>query len=100
MYTSKFKSPEADSLFNAIMSLRTEEECYRFFGDLCTISEIQSLIQRFHVAKLLNEGVTYTLISDRTGASTATISRVNRCLLYGENGYKEVLSRMKDDKKD
>lgn len=97
MYISKFKSEEADNLFKAIMSLKTEEEYYKFFGDLCTISEIQSLIQRFEVARLLNEGVTYTAISERTGASTATISRVNRCLLYGENGYKEALKRMTDD---
>ena len=83
-------------MYRAIMTLKTEEECYRFFQDLCTISELRSMEQRFEVAKLLSEGMIYTDILDKTGASSATISRVNRSLLGGTGGYEEVLDRLKE----
>lgn len=96
-YKSKFKNKEIDGLFKAILSLETEEECYRFFEDVCTINEIHAIAQRLQVAKLLNEKKTYTEIESITKASTATISRINKCLLYGADGYKIVLERMKDE---
>ncbi len=86
-----------DLLFSAILNLKNKEECYPFFEDLCTVNEILSLSQRFAVAKMLREGGTYLEISEKTGASTATISRVNRSLIYGRNGYEIVFERMKDD---
>lgn len=97
-YESKLKSEEMDLLFNAILSLRDTEECYKFFEDVATINEIKALAQRIHVAKLLSEKKTYTEIAEVTGASTATISRVNRCVNYGSNGYNIVLERIKEDK--
>ena len=84
-----------DQLFDAVLSLETKEECYAFFGDICTINEILSLSQRFEVAKMLREGYTYLDISEKTGASTATISRVNRSLTYGNDGYDIAFDRMK-----
>lgn len=93
MYDSKLKSPETDMLFESILKLETLDDCYRFFDDLCTISELHSFVQRFEVAKMLNEGVTFNIIAEKTGASTATISRVNRCLQYGADGYKNVLNK-------
>lgn len=86
---------KSDLLYKAILMLETEEECYNFFQDLCTISEMRSMEQRFEVAKLLNEGMIYNDILERTGASSATISRVNRALQYGADGYKAVLPRIK-----
>lgn len=83
-----------DELFDAILSLKTKEECYKFFEDLCTVKEIQSFSQRLEVAKLLTQKKTYSEIENKTGASTATISRVNRSLNYGAGGYKIVLERM------
>lgn len=77
------------------MSLKTKEECYRFFEDICTINEIKALEQRLQVAKMLKNKKTYLDIAAATGASTATISRVNRCLNYGSDGYKIVLGRLK-----
>ena len=94
-YDSKLKNKETDDLFQAILLLETEEECYRFFEDLCTIKELQAISQRFQVAKLLNERKTYSEIEEITGASTATISRVNRCLVYGANGYHILIDRQK-----
>lgn len=94
MYVSKLKSDEMDRLFNAILSLETPEECYRFFDDLCTVTELRALSQRMEVATLLRAGETYAAIADKTGASTATVSRVNRCLAYGAEGYKTVLQRL------
>jgi TrpR-related protein YerC/YecD len=94
-YDSKLKNRETDDLFQAILLLETEEECYRFFEDLCTIKELQAISQRFQVAKLLDERKTYSEIEDITGASTATISRVNRCLVYGANGYHILIDRQK-----
>ncbi len=84
-------------LFKAILKLRTEDECQRFFSDLCTVKEIKEMSQRFEVASLLNEGLIYSDIAEKTGASTTTISRVNRSLMYGENGYKTVIERMKNE---
>jgi TrpR-related protein YerC/YecD len=90
------RKEKSDLLYRAILKLETEEECYRFFQDLCTISELRSMEQRFEVAKLLSEGMIYTDILDKTGASSATISRVNRSLLGGTGGYEEVLDRLKE----
>jgi TrpR-related protein YerC/YecD len=90
---SKLKSPDIDNLFKAIRLLETEEECYRFFEDICTVKELQVIAQRFQVAKMLAEKKTYNEIETATGASTATISRVNRSLAYGEGGYDVVLKR-------
>ena len=91
---SKIKGEMTDRLFEAIMMLENLEECYNFFEDICTISEIKALAQRLEVAKMLREGRTYTEICENTGASTATISRVNRALLYGADGYKTILERL------
>ncbi len=95
-YESKIKSEEMDLLFNAILKLENIEECYKFFEDVATINEVKALAQRIHVAKLLSGKKTYTEIAEITGASTATISRVNRCLNYGSDGYNIVLERMKE----
>ena len=84
-----------DYLCEAVLSLKTKEECYRFFEDICTINEIKALEQRLQVAKMLKNKKTYLDIAAATGASTATISRVNRCLNYGSDGYKIVLGRLK-----
>ncbi|CDF59468.1 YerC/YecD family TrpR-related protein [Thermobrachium celere] len=94
-YISKLKSEEMDYLFNAILKLETLEECYRFFEDLCTINELQAMAQRLQVAKMLLERKTYIDIAETTGASTATISRVNRSLNYGQDGYKIVFDKLK-----
>ena len=95
-YESKFKSPEIDELFEAILLLENQEDCYRFFEDVCTINELHSIAQRLQVAKLLSEKKTYSEIEEMTKASTATISRINKWLVYGSDGYKRVLGRMKD----
>lgn len=84
-----------DTLFEAILSLETKDECYTFFEDLATVNEILSLSQRFEVATMLRDKKTYQDIAQKTGASTATISRVNRSLIYGNEGYELVLNRMK-----
>lgn len=94
-YESRFKNPEIDELFRAILALETEEDCYRFFEDVCTVNEIHAISQRWHVARLLAGHKTYNEIEDITKASTATISRVNKSLLYGADGYKTMLSRLK-----
>ena len=86
-----------EALFRAILSLKTTEECYAFFEDVCTIKELQDITQRFEVAKLLSEGQSYLQISAKTGASTATIGRVNKCLNYGSGGYKTVIGRLIDE---
>ena len=88
------RSEEADHLFQALLTLQSVEECYRFFEDICTIREIESISQRLEVARQLKAGRVYTDIAASTGASTATISRVNRCLAYGAGGYEMVLQRM------
>lgn len=86
-----------ERLYRAILALETEEECYAFFQDLCTIAELRSMEQRYKVATLLSEGMVYSDILERTGASSATISRVNRALLNGTGGYVSVLGKMKED---
>ena len=83
-------------LFEAILSLESEEECYDFFEDVCTVNELLSFAQRFEVARMLTEGHTYMEVAEQTGASTATISRVNRSLNYGKDGYQIVFERIKE----
>lgn len=92
----KTKTPATDFLFQAILTLKDTEECYRFFEDVCTINELQSLSQRFEVAYMLRKGSTYLEIAEKTGASTATISRVNRSLNFGNDGYDMVFGRMEE----
>lgn len=94
---SKFKDEHMDYLFKCILSLESIDECYDFFEDLCTVSELKAMAQRIHVAKMLDEQRVYSDIVKTTGVSTATISRVNRCLHYGENGYRMVIDRVKGD---
>ncbi len=93
-YESRFKNEEIDELFKAILALETEEDCYRFFEDICTINEIHAISQRLQVAKLLYEHKTYTEIEELTKASTATISRINKCLVYGADGYRRILEKI------
>ncbi len=88
---NKIKDKNVDYLFAAIRSLQTEEECYNFFEDLCTVSEIKEMSKRLLAARLLSENCIYSDIAKKTGLSTATISRVNRCLKYGNDGYQTVL---------
>ena len=93
----QLKSEPVDHLFEAILTLKSKEECYSFFEDLCTVNELLSLSQRFEVAAMLKEHKTYLENAEKTGASTATISRVNRSLTYGNDGYEMVFSRMKEE---
>jgi len=95
-YDSKFKSAVSDELFRAILALEDEEDCYRFFEDICTINEIHAIAQRWQVANLLSEKKTYSEIEEITNASTATISRINKCLIYGAEGYQRILARLKE----
>ncbi len=95
-YESKFKKDDIDELFDAVLTLKDREDCYRFFEDICTINEIHAIAQRLQVAKLLSEKKTYTEIEAITKASTATISRINKCLVYGADGYKRVLERLQE----
>ena len=90
---NKRSDPESD-LYRAILSLRSVEECYNFFTDLCTISELKAMEQRYEVAKLLDEGLIYNDILEKTGASSATISRVNRSLNYGTDAYHMIFDRL------
>lgn len=90
----KIKTAAVDNLFDAVLSLKDKEECYIFFEDLCTVNELLSLSQRFEVAAMLKDRKTYLEIAEKTGASTATISRVNRSLNYGNDGYDMVFSRI------
>lgn len=93
---SKFlDKPDSDTLYHAIMALKSEDECRRFLQDLCTVSELKALEQRIDVAMLLDDGLIYSDILEKTGASSATISRVNRCLHYGAEGYKVIIPRLK-----
>lgn len=87
----------ADKFYSAILSLETKEECKAFFDDICTIKEMQDLIQRLEVASMLSKGMNYQEISSKTSVSSATISRVNRCINYGEGGYTTVLGRIDDN---
>ena len=93
-YRSRYANEETDLFFDAVLSLGSIEDCYRFFEDVSTIGEITSLAQRFCIAKLLSEGKTYQEIETQTKASTATISRVGRCLKYGADGYKNVIEKL------
>lgn len=92
--SKKIRTDAVNHLFDGILSLENREECYTFFEDVCTINELLSLSQRFEVARMLREQKTYLDIADKTGASTATISRVNRSLNYGNDGYDMVFSRI------
>lgn len=91
---SKIKDPNTDLLFNAILKLETPEECYKFFEDLCTVQELKAMSQRIVVARMLTQKKVYSTIVEQTGASTATISRVNRSLIYGCDGYEMVFGRI------
>ena len=93
----KIKIPTVEQLFKGILCLENLDECFEFFEDICTINELLSLAQRFEVAKMLREHKTYLEIAEKTGASTATISRVNRPLNYGNDGYDMVIERLKQD---
>ena len=93
--SKKLRTEAVDHLFDAILSLENREECYTFFEDVCTVNELLSLSQRFEVAKMLRDQKTYLDIAEKTGASTATISRVNRSLNYGNDGYDMVFARNK-----
>lgn len=88
------RTEEVDHLFEAVLALKNKEECYSFFEDVCTVNELLSFAQRYEVAKMLREKHTYLEIAEKTGASTATISRVNRSLNYGSDGYDMVFSRL------
>jgi TrpR-related protein YerC/YecD len=90
------KTDAVDQLFDAVLCLKNREECYLFFEDICTVNELMSLSQRFEVAKMLRDQKTYLDIAEKTGASTATISRVNRSLNYGNDGYDMVFERLKE----
>ena len=90
----KLHTESVDMLFDSILTLKTKDECYKFFEDLCTVNELLSLAQRFEVAMMLKNKKTYMEIASSTGASTATISRVNRSLIYGCDGYDIVLERL------
>ncbi len=92
--SKEIKTGTIDHLFEAVLSLRNMEECYAFFEDLCTVNELVSMSQRYEVAKMLRENKTYLDIAAKTGASTATISRVNRSLNYGCDGYEMVFKRL------
>ena len=94
------KKEKNDRLYKAILTLETEEECYNFFQDLCTIPELRSMEQRYEVATLLNNGLIYNDILERTGASSATISRVNRSLNYGTDTYRVIFARMKQEEQE
>ena len=96
----KLQTAAVDQLFDAILSLENKEECYSFFEDLCTINELLSLSQRYEVASMLKNKKTYLEIAEKTGASTATISRVNRSLNYGNDGYDMVFSRIEGKKEE
>lgn len=88
------KKPRNDAMYKAVLALETEEECMNFFDDLCTVTELQAMEQRFQVAVLLEQGLIYSEILEKTGASSATISRVNRSLQYGTNGYAVAFERL------
>ncbi|GAA4655260.1 YerC/YecD family TrpR-related protein [Anaerocolumna aminovalerica] len=94
--SKNIRTDSVNYLFDAILSLKSREECYTFFEDICTVNELLSLSQRFEVARMLRNHKTYLEIAEQTGASTATISRVNRSLNYGNDGYDMVFARMND----
>ncbi|CQR47339.1 Trp repressor protein [Paraliobacillus sp. PM-2] len=100
MQIDKLRGEQLDQLFDAILTLKNREECYQFFDDIATMSEVQSFAQRLQVAKMLEEGRTYHAIVEESSASTTTISRVKRCLTYGNEGYQMVLGRLQEAKKE
>ena len=93
---AKFNTPYIERLFDAILRLESREDCARFFEDICTIKEVQDMAQRLDAAILLDQGVNYQTISEQVGISTATISRVSKCLNYGSGGYRDALAKMKE----
>lgn len=95
---NNFHSEDMEKLYEAILSLESIDECQKFFEDICTIKELQDISQRLQVARMLKEGRSYQEVSRETGASTATISRVNKCLVYGNGGYSAILSKMDEEK--
>ncbi|MBQ6814154.1 MAG: TrpR YerC/YecD [Lachnospiraceae bacterium] len=95
--TKKIRTEEVDHLFEAILTLENKDECYLFFEDVCTVNELLSLAQRYEVAQMLRNKKTYLEIAEKTGASTATISRVNRSLNYGNDGYDMVFKRLNSE---
>lgn len=99
MYQSKLSNEQTDRLVKAILSLENEAQCYQLLEDLCTIREVQDLAQRLQVAQMLKDKITYNEIAQATGVSTATISRVNRSLMYGAGGYQMVLKKLEDDER-
>jgi TrpR-related protein YerC/YecD len=92
--SDKIRDEQTDNLFRAVLSLNNIDECYAFFEDLCTVSELREMAKRLTAARMLNNNYIYSDISEKTGLSTATISRVNRCLKYGNDGYAEILRRL------
>ncbi len=92
--SDKMRDEQTDNLFRAVLSLNNIDECYAFFEDLCTVSELREMAKRLTAARMLNNNYIYSDISEKTGLSTATISRVNRCLKYGNDGYAEILRRL------
>ena len=94
------RSDRDSKLYRAILELKDTEECYNFFVDLCTVSELKAMEQRFEVARLLNDGLIYNDILEKTGASSATISRVNRSLNYGTDAYRLIFDRMAEEKQE
>lgn len=92
-----FNTPSIDRLFTAILQLQNAEECHKFFEDICTIKEVQDMAQRLEAAILLDQGVGYQAITEQAGLSTATISRVSRCLNYGSGGYRMAIDRLKEE---
>jgi TrpR-related protein YerC/YecD len=98
-YTPNWKDDNTDLLVKALLTLKNEDDAYRLLDDLCTISEIKAMAQRIQVAWQLSQDITYNTIASNTGASTATISRVKRCLNYGADGYKRILENMDEEKK-
>jgi TrpR-related protein YerC/YecD len=94
-YQSKLANPDVDFLFEMVLSLHNAEECYRFFEDLCTIKELRDMAQRLRVAKMLDSKMSYQIITSEINASSATIGRVKKSLIYGADGYKTVFSRIK-----
>ena len=92
--SDKIRDEQTDNLFRAVLSLNNIDECYSFFEDLCTVSELREMAKRLTAARMLNNNYIYSDISEKTGLSTATISRVNRCLKYGNDGYAEILRRL------
>lgn len=94
----KFNKQSVETFFNVILKLNSVEECYKFFEDICTVKELQDMGQRLEVALMLDKGKNYNIISNEVGASSATISRVNKCLMYGSGGYNLAINKLKGDK--